>query len=376
VQRDIVHVLDTLGRGGIETWLMHVLRGSPTVRARSVIAVTTGPIEGEATYRDEIDAMGVPVHRLGYARGFRFVGVLYRLLRRTRPTVVHAHMNHIAGWATAAGFLAGVPRRIAHYHITFPDEHRNLLHRTYIRLVRWLEALTATDVLSCSVAAMESYCGTAWSRDPRRRVLYYGIDLDPFEEEVDGGRIRASLGLPADAFVVGHVGRFDAQKNHGFIIDVAAATIAREPRTRLLLVGDGRLRPAIERLARERGIADKVVFAGVRKDVSRLMLGAMDVFFFPSRFEGLGIVLIEAQAAGLPCVFSDTVPAEAALIPVLTRQLPLSEPADVWARSLLGWSGESDTGDRRSHLAQVRASAFDIRRAIGNVESLYSAPRT
>jgi glycosyltransferase involved in cell wall biosynthesis len=368
--RDIVHVVDSLGRGGIESWLMQTMRASPEIRDRSVLCVTTGPIEGQQTFRGEIDAMGIPVHRLGHARGFRFMLALGRLLGRLRPRVVHAHMNHVAGWATAAARAAGVPMRIAHYHVTFPDEHENLLHRTYIAIVRALESATATHVLGCSVAAIESYCGAGWRSDPRRQVLYYGIDFDPFDEPVDRGAVRAELGIPADAFVVGHVGRFDRQKNHAFVIDVVSALIAREPRARLLLVGDGRLRPAVERKVAELGIAGAVVFAGVRADVPRIMLGAMDAFLFPSLFEGLGIVLIEAQASGLPCVFSDMVPAEATVVPRLCRRLALAEPPDAWARALLHWRDEP-AQDRRAALAAVRASPFDMGAAAARFERLY-----
>ena len=100
--------------------------------------------------------------------------------------------------------------------------------------------------------------------------------------------------------MIGHVGRFLWAKNHPFVVKVAAALFQREPRARLLLIGDGPLQPEIEALVRTSGIADRVIFAGARADVPRLLKGAMDAFVFPSHFEGLGLAAVEAQAAGLP----------------------------------------------------------------------------
>lgn len=366
-----MHVVDTLGRAGIETWLMHAMRTSPSIRERSSFCVTVGIDRGPDTYRAEIEALGIPIHRLGFARGIRFTWALAALLRHLRPQVVHVHKDFLSGWGVAAARLAGVPHRIAHYHVTFPDRHDNFAHRSYIRGIRGLERLFATRVLGCSVAAIESYCGPDWRDDPRRQVLYYGIDFAPFEQEVDPIAVRAELGLPGGAFVVGHVGIFRLQKNHAFLLDVAAELVAREPRARLLLVGDGDLRPEIERKIAALGLGEHVVLAGVRADVARLMLGAMDAFVFPSRNEGLGIVLLEAQAAGLPCVVSDVVPAEASVVAELTDRRSLSESPARWAEAVLALRDRSDLPQRAEALARLQRSSFELHRAIGELETIY-----
>ena len=143
------------------------------------------------------------------------------------------------------------------------------------------------------------------------------------------------MDIPTDAFVIGHVGRFAPQKNHQFLLKIVAEIAQQEPNTRLLLVGTGSLRSDIEQQLDQLGLTDKVIFAGVRSDVPRLMLGAMDVFLFPSFYEGLGLVLIEAQAAGLPCVISDVVPEEADVVESLMKRLSLSHSASKWARVVL-----------------------------------------
>jgi glycosyltransferase involved in cell wall biosynthesis len=168
------------------------------------------------------------------------------------------------------------------------------------------------------------------------------------------------LGIPPDAFVIGHVGRFDEQKNHLFLVEIAAEVAKREPKMRLLLVGDGLLRPKIEQKIAQLGLTDRTIFAGSRHDVPRLMLSAMDVFLFPSLYEGLGLVLIEAQAAGLPCIFSDVVPEEADLVKPLIRRFSLSEPASVWADAILAERRAGAAITQEHSLAVVEKLPFNI----------------
>jgi glycosyltransferase involved in cell wall biosynthesis len=193
----------------------------------------------------------------------------------------------------------------------------------------------ATYGLAASAPAAAALFGPDWQSDPRFRVLYCGIDLEPFRQEVSREAVRQELGIPKDAPVVGHVGRFTPQKNHAFLLDIAAEVVKRRPEVRFLLVGEGPLRPAMEAKAHNLRIENNVIFAGVRSDVPRLMLGAMDVFILPSLWEGLPVSLLEAQAAGLRCVCSDAVPPEAAVVPDVVRYVRLSAGAGEWAAVVL-----------------------------------------
>ena len=160
------------------------------------------------------------------------------------------------------------------------------------------------------------------------------------------------LGLPADALVVGHVGRFDPQKNPRFLVEIFE--IMPEA-ARLLLVGDGGLRPDVEQQAEALGIRDRILFTGVRTDVDRL-LQAMDVFLMPSLFEGLPVSLVEAKAAGLPCLISDKVPIECKKTELVT-QIPLDASPAEWAEAVLS-AAEAPRGDT---LSRIREAGFDIR---------------
>lgn len=367
----VLHVVGGMDRGGIETWLMHVLRATNRSRlAMDFLVQTARP----CSYDDEARALGAkmmpclrPARPRAYARNLRL------LLREHGPyDVVHSHVHHFSGLVLRLARRAGVPVRIAHSHndTTALDSGSSSLRQAYLRLMaRWIDR-HATAGLAASRQAAASLFGPAWESEARWRIHSYGLDLTPFRAPVDRDAVRAELGISGDAFVVGHVGRFVDQKNHRFLIEVAAEVVRREPRMRLLLVGEGELRPEIERLVARLGLSDRTILAGVRPDVPRLMRGAMDVFAFPSRFEGLGLVLVEAQAAGLPCVISDVIPDEADVVPGLVHRLALSSPASAWAETLLDARRVCEPAQS---LGTVESSPFALHRTVAGLAAFYEA---
>ena len=169
-----------------------------------------------------------------------------------------------------------------------------------------------------------------------------------------------------DELAVGHVGRFNQQKNHPFLLEIFAALLKKEPNAVLLLVGGGTDMQRIQAKAQTLGIAEKVRFLGVRSDVADVMQ-AMDVFVFPSLYEGLPVTMVEAQASGLPCLISDKVPSECVLTNGLVEKVPLSESPDVWAEKIIAKYGTPRT-DRRTEIA---AHGFDITTEAVKLQEFY-----
>ncbi len=327
----ILHVVGGMNRGGVETWLMHVLRHIDRERFRMDFLVhTTRP----CAYDEEIQKLGSKIIPcLETSRPWRYARNFHRALSEHGPyDVVHSHVHHFSGFVVYLAHRAGVPVRITHSHndTSLNDGRATTFRSGYLRLMEHLIRKHATTGIACSRKAAESLYGTAWQNDSRWKVVYCGIDLEPFRQPVDRAEVRRELNIPEDAFVLGHVGRFHEQKNHTFLIDIAAEVARREPNMRLLLVGDGPLRPQIEAKVASLGLTDRVIFAGLRPDVPRLMKGAMDVFVFPSLYEGLGLVLIEAQLSGLPSIFSDVIPEETDLVPSLVTRLSLHDACNTW----------------------------------------------
>ena len=185
-----------------------------------------------------------------------------------------------------------------------------------------------------STEAAEFMFGKHCISSGRASLLHNAVDLDLYRYNPEArSRIRAELGLSPQTKLVGHIGRFMTQKNHTFLLDIFAALHRRAPESVLLLVGGGELEQPLREKAAALGLIDAVRFAGVRRDVPAL-LSAMDVFVFPSLYEGMPNTVIEAQATGLPCVIADTITREAAITDLLTY-LPLSASADAWAQTAL-----------------------------------------
>lgn len=372
----ILHVLGVMDRGGAETWLMNVLRNIDRTRFHMDFLVHT---EEPGAYDNEIRALGSevipcldPSRPWTYARRFR-----QTLQNRTPYDVVHSHVHHYSGFVLRLAQRQGIPVRIAHSHndTSNMDGASGIARRQYLNLTkRWI-ARYATHRLACSNNAGTALFGDAQNFQSSWLTLPCSIDLTPFQGQGDRQNMRGRLGILPETLVIGHVGRFAEQKNHGFLIDVAAELIARRPEACFLLIGDGPLRAGIEATVRARNLSHAVRFLGVRSDVAQLMMNVMDVLLLPSLYEGLPVVLIEAQAAGLPCVISDVVTPEADIVPPLIRRLSLSDPLGHWAEAIIAAYDIHQTVPRSQALVEVGRSPYDLRQALPGLERMYTPTR-
>lgn len=368
----ILHVVGSMNCAGTETWLMHVARHIDRRRFRMDFLVHS---TASNAYDQELQALGCRVIPcLGATRPWQYAGNFRRVLRECGPyDIVHSHVHHYSGFALRLAHAAGVSSRIVHSHSDTlrRDASASLTRRAYLRLSRrWIQKY-ATTQLACSREAATALFGPRWKVGPWNRILHCGIDLTPFSANVDRTVLRRELGITADACVLGHVGRFVEVKNHRFLVEVAAELFRSHSNAVLLLVGDGPLRQEIERKAAVLGISNQVVFAGVRNDVARLMLGAMDVFVFPSEYEGLGLASVEAQSAGVPCVLADSIPAEADVVGALVHRVSLSESPNRWADVIWQAASSGRSVDRHAALNLVRQSNFNIATSVAVLEEIY-----
>jgi glycosyltransferase involved in cell wall biosynthesis len=369
----ILQVVGNLNRGGTETWLVNVLRHLDRDRFRLDFLVHTA---NPGAYDDEVRRLGAgivtclhPSRPHVYARNF------LRQVRLHGPyDLVHSHVHHYSGFVLRLARRAGIAGRIAHSHSDTSRIQQQAApsRRLYFALARRAIRRNATLGLAASRAAAGALFGPEWEARRLCEVLHCGIDLAPFQAPVDRRAVRAELGVPGDAFVIGHVGRFVPVKNHEFLVDIACELDRTQPGLHVVLIGDGPLRDAIARRSAASPIAGRVHFAGARPDVARL-LGALDVFVFPSHYEGLPLSLLEAQAAGVPCVISDAISPEADALPRLIRRLSVSQPAADWAAAVRE-SHEACRGPSGAESwRELRYTDFDIRSSVGALETRYRA---
>jgi len=317
-----------MSRGGAEVWLMRVLRRIDRTRFKFIF-LTLYPKPGE--FDEEIRSLGgdvIPVgcdsRRLGFGRAF-----LDRL-RELRPAVVHSHMNLRTGQLVKLAYQAGVPVRIAHSHITMDGKAPTLRRRAYQWLMRRGIDHYCTHGIGCSSEAAD-FLFRDWRRRPNYCVLPCGIETADFGHPSDRNAVCAELGIPPERKIIGHVGRFMRQKNHEFALRVLRALVDAGHNVQLLLVGDGPLRAEVEALTQSLGLGARVTFAGLRTDVGRLLETVFDLFLLPSLYEGLPVVAIEAQCAGVPVLLADTISREVAAVPELIHWQSLSATAEQWA---------------------------------------------
>lgn len=259
----------------------------------------------------------------------------------------------------------GIPIRIAHSHNTMLRSSTTRPLKMWIHWIsKYMYTKRATDWWACSKMAAEFMFPKEIIQKKLYRFIPNGINLEKYKfDNKVRQEIRKSLKIE-NGFVIGHVGRLCYQKNQTFLLKVFAKVQKAIPTAQLLLVGDGDDLPKLQQLANELGIVNNVIFYGVNEHVERL-LWAMDAFAFPSRFEGLGIAVIEAQASGLPVVCSNQIPEEA-IITSHSLQLPLTNQS-VWYETLIAMDGWPRTG----LLEKDGISGFDVKRVGEQVEREY-----
>lgn len=281
-----------------------------------------------------------------------------RLLREQRFDVVHIHGNSgTMAIETVLAKLCGVPRVLIHTHSTKTD------HPMVNAILKYPMMLFADERIACARGSGAWLYGS-W----KHTVLNNAIDLGRFSyDPACRAECREEFGI-RNEFLVGHIGHFSTPKNHFFLIDVFAAFHKRKPDAKLLLAGDGPDFDAVVEKVRQLQLQDSVIFTGRRSDVERLYQ-AFDVFLMPSRWEGLPLVLLEAQTAGLPVVASDRITKDVQCAPDFWY-LSIEEDPKVWAEKLREVSEKKV--DRTADTAQLlREHGFDIRTEAGRLLELY-----
>lgn len=280
---------------------------------------------------DEIEQLGGRVILVPpYQKVFEYQKELIKIFKDNNYKIVHSHINTLSVFPLRAAKKAGVPIRIAHSHSTTNKKEwkRNLVKQ----VLRPFSKVYATDYMCCSELAGRWLFGNKEYDKGNVYLLNNAIDLDKFKyNEKIRKEKRKELNIKDDTLVIGHVGRFVEQKNHRFLIDIFNEVHKQKENSILLLVGQGPLMEEMKEKVKILGIEDKVIFLGQRNDVNELY-NAMDLFFFPSLYEGLGMVLIEAQANGLPCIASTEIP-EIADISNNVQFYNLNDSIDTWLKN-------------------------------------------
>ena len=282
---------------------------------------------------EEIEQLGGRVILIPpYQKVFKYQKELIRIFKENNYKIVHSHINTLSVFPLRAAKKAGVKVRIAHSHSTTNKKEwkKNLLKQ----VLRPFSKVYATDYMCCSELAGRWLFGDKAYDSGQVYLLNNAIDLNKFKyDEEKRKKKRKELNIKDDTLVIGHIGRFVAQKNHTFLIDIFNEVHKKNPNSLLLLVGQGPLKEEIENKVKELQLNDSVRFLGQRNDVNELYQ-AFDVFCLPSLYEGLPVVGVEAQASGLLCILSNAMTKETKVLDI-TKFMSLNNTPREWADSIL-----------------------------------------
>ena len=329
-------IMGGMSAGGAETILMKIYRNLDRSLYQMDFAVTT---DEKCFYDDEIEALGgriFHIHAKTQKPLKNFCEIASLVRKEQYKCVLRASSNTLSGLDLLAAWMGGARRRVYRSTNSRAGNTKNalLVHK----LCAFMPRLFANVRIAPSTEAAEHVFGKGCIEKGTAGLLHNAVDLSVFRYDEEGrGRVRAELGMGDGALLVGHVGRFAKQKNHPFLLEVFREIHARRPDAKLLLAGGGEGEEAVRRQAEALGLKDAVVFAGVRADIPAV-LSAMDVFAFPSFYEGLPNTVVEAQACGLSCVIADTITREAA-VTGLVEFLPLGD-AKQWADACIARASE------------------------------------
>ena len=360
---------EPISRGGQETFVMNAYRNID--RSKIQFDFYTPFYADNSSMIDEIKKMGGNVYSdngsfTDTGNKKDFIINLKRFLKKNKYDIIHIHSGSIFSLAYGAKIArkSGAKKVIVHSHATGIN---NLKYKVIKRISEHVFIKYATDYIACSEIAAKWKFPKQIIKNKKYFIVKNGIDLEKFcFSEAIRNAYRKELNIE-NYKVICHVGRFTKEKNHQFLVDIMQELVKIDNSYRLMLIGDGINKKNIEKYVEECNLSDYVYFLGMRDDISEL-LQASDVFVFPSMFEGLGIVSIEAQATGLPTICSENIPDEANITNLFIR-MNLSDGTKKWAKRICEIIEEKIP--RKIYLQQLIDSGYSEKNVSSDLEKIY-----
>lgn len=367
----VLHMVDNLEAGGIQSFLINLYRNidREKVQFDFLIYNTDGKSE---FYKDDIIKLGGKVLYCENEKGLKKINEIkkkYKLLKESNYDIIHIHGERPKNFLEAyAAKKAKKKTIIMHSHNDRIDRDKKLylVFLLMQNLMKHFCEKLATDYFACSKSAANWMYSKKLINSGKVKIINNGIDSEKyvFNKNIrDDYRRRLNI---YDKFIVGHVGRISYQKNHEFLIDIFSKLHKKESDSILILIGVGDLEEKIKEKVREKGLDNHVKFLGLRSDVN-MLLQAIDVFCFPSHFEGLPLTLVEAQAASLPCIVSSNITNEVKLTELINF-VSLDEKAEIWADKILKYK---DNNLRKNRVIEIRNGGFDMKEVGKRLQEFY-----
>lgn len=317
----------------------------------------------EKSVVEKVENSGCRVVSIPYRKKniVKYFFALYKYISKEKIDVVHVHgSSAIMSVELVAARLAGCKVRIAHSHNTTCENQKA------DKILRPVFNRNYTTAFACGQDAGR------WMFGKRKfTIIPNGRNLKKYEYD-SKKRIeyRNKLGIPSDTLVIGHVGRFNRQKNHEYLVHVFGEVYKKKRNSYLVLIGTGEKVGEIKNLVKELELENNVIFTGVIENVSDY-LSAFDIMLLPSLYEGLPLVVIEWQIAGLPCIVSDTVTKECAITSLVKFESIRKKP-ETWAYDIRNLNLQDRNDSKEAILSDIKMAGYDIKSGAEKLKKLYS----
>jgi len=367
----ILHIVGRMDRGGIESFIMNLYRNIDKTKVQFDFLCHYGR---EAAFNEEIRKMGGRIYempaiknenKIYYHKIISYIRALNNFFDNNNYKIIHGHMTNRALIYMLIAKKNGVKNMIAHSHLS---KSKKGVNGFITDILQTPISYIASDHFACSKVAAEWLFSKKINNSGVVKIINNSIDVEEFKYSLEvREKMRVKLKLE-NSFVIGHVGRFYHEKNHDFLIDIFKEILKEKNNAKMILVGDGPLKPTIHEKVKMLGLENNIIFLGVREDISDLMQ-AMDVFVLPSHFEGLPVVTVEAQASGLPCVFSSAVTSETNLTQRV-KYVSLNNDPKKWAVEIIQiyqQYARLDTSET------IREKGYDVKFLAKELEKFYTS---
>ncbi|MGW8424552.1 glycosyltransferase family 1 protein [Peribacillus simplex] len=358
----ILHILNSMNRGGSETMIMNYYRNIDRKKVQFDFLLTA---QEKSDYEDEIISLGGNIHRVPPIQMksiYKFFVQLNEFYKQNSGyRIVHSHRSSVSSLFLLLAKRNNIPIRIAHSH----SSKSELGVKGRIRNALMLPLkYSCTDMFACGQVAGEWLFGK--EKNDTFTIVNNAIEAKEFVyNPTTRDKLRNELNI-SEKFVLGHVGRFSHPKNHEFLIDIFYEVYKKNSNSVLLLVGSGELEEAIRKKVEMLGLTHVVKFLGLRLDIPHI-LQTFDVFVFPSHFEGLPVVTIESQASGLKTIVSSDITKEIQITD-LVKSISLSDSPELWAKYILQWENGYE---RKDTYIKIEESGYDIKQEVKKLEKFY-----
>ena len=358
----IAQVVGNMCGGGVETFLMNYYKNIDRSKIQFDFI-----IDEDSTYvpRKEIESLAGKIIELPtYKHIFKYIKELTKIFKENKYKIVHANLNTLNILPLFCAKIAKVPIRISHAHST---TNKKEWKRNFTKIIlKYFSRIFANEYFCCTEMAGRWQFGDKYFEEGKIKIIKDAIDTNKFTYNLETRKkVRKKLNIE-DKFVIGHIGRFVEQTNHKQLIEIFNEYCKEHKNSVLVLIGDGPLKKKIIKQVNNLNLQNSVLFLGQREDVNELYQ-AMDLFLFPSLYEGLGMVLVEAQCSGLHCIASTNVPIDAKLTENFSI-VSLADNINTWIQEIDKLKEKNSRGEYASY---IEKAGYEIKNENEKLLNLY-----